>query len=345
MAKPILATDFKDDVMQEAMNGKRRYRMINNADGTVSFEDVTEYEQVGNSYGAGQINATNEAVNQSLDANKLVKDLDTISALTEEGYVPDALTIKQLNKSVGKGFQWYVDNGWLPAIPEEGEIPSNLEDCSWNMIRQLVQADTFKNYYKVGDTKSITLSSGEVVKMQVASINDGSGNAGAWYPKGTVDFISKDCLSKAYPLNSSNATSGGWASTNLRDVLNNTIFQTLPIDLQNVIIEKAHCGSNGQAGHTLVEFSDKLWLPSEYEIIGRNKESSSKENSSYNNQYSIFTNGGSAVKLRNNASATWWTASPFNELAGYWCRVTTTGGIGQNYTSQSEGVVLCFRVG
>lgn len=102
MAKPILATDFKDDIMQESMNGKRRYRMVNNSDGTVSFEDVTDYQQVGNSYGAGQINATNEAVNQSVDANKVVKELSTIAAITKEGYVPDALAVKKLNESLGE---------------------------------------------------------------------------------------------------------------------------------------------------------------------------------------------------------------------------------------------------
>ena len=101
MARPILATDFKDDIMQDTMNGKRRYRMVNNTDGTVSFEDATDYEQVGNSYGAGQINATNEAVNQSVDSNKLVKELSTISAITKEGYVPDALAVKELNSSLG----------------------------------------------------------------------------------------------------------------------------------------------------------------------------------------------------------------------------------------------------
>lgn len=101
MAKPILATNFKDDIMQESMNGKRRYRMVNNTDGTVSFEDATDYEQVGNTFGAGQINATNEAVNQSVDSNKLVKELSTISAITKEGYVPDALAVKALNNSLG----------------------------------------------------------------------------------------------------------------------------------------------------------------------------------------------------------------------------------------------------
>lgn len=38
--------------------------MIQNLDGTVSFEDQTQYTQVGDSYGAAEINAQNEAINE-----------------------------------------------------------------------------------------------------------------------------------------------------------------------------------------------------------------------------------------------------------------------------------------
>lgn len=53
-----LKTNYKDDVF----SGRRKYRMINNADGTVSFEDVTEYSQVGDTFGAADINATNSDI-------------------------------------------------------------------------------------------------------------------------------------------------------------------------------------------------------------------------------------------------------------------------------------------
>ena len=46
MAKANLPVNFKDDILKENMNGKRRFKMIQNTDGTVSFEDVTDYTQV-----------------------------------------------------------------------------------------------------------------------------------------------------------------------------------------------------------------------------------------------------------------------------------------------------------
>ena len=100
MAKITLPTNYRDDILNSSAEGKRKYIMSYNQDGTVSFEDVTPYEQVGSDFGAGDINTANEAINESFDKNKLVKDLDTINALTEEGFAPDALAVKQLNESL-----------------------------------------------------------------------------------------------------------------------------------------------------------------------------------------------------------------------------------------------------
>lgn len=55
-----LKTDYKDDVF----SGNRKYTMVNNPDGTVSFVDVTEYVQVGDSYGASEINEQNDVINK-----------------------------------------------------------------------------------------------------------------------------------------------------------------------------------------------------------------------------------------------------------------------------------------
>lgn len=55
-----LKTTYKDDVF----SGNRKYTMINNSDGTVSFVDATVYSQVGDTYGANDINTQNRAINE-----------------------------------------------------------------------------------------------------------------------------------------------------------------------------------------------------------------------------------------------------------------------------------------
>lgn len=72
MAITKLRTNFQDDIINTEITDKRRYNLIQNADGTVSFEDVTTYDQVGSIYGAEEINTTNKTVNQLLDATSHV---------------------------------------------------------------------------------------------------------------------------------------------------------------------------------------------------------------------------------------------------------------------------------
>lgn len=58
-----LPTNYVDDVLNTEVNTRRRFNMINNGDGTVSFEDVTDYTQEGSPFGASDVNLANTAIN------------------------------------------------------------------------------------------------------------------------------------------------------------------------------------------------------------------------------------------------------------------------------------------
>ena len=68
-----LKTNYVDDVLNTSVNEKRKYNMVQNADGTVSFDDVTTYTQNGDLFGAKDINDTNTAVN-ALNENLTAED-------------------------------------------------------------------------------------------------------------------------------------------------------------------------------------------------------------------------------------------------------------------------------
>lgn len=80
---------LKTDYTDAAWTGNRKYNMIENSDGTVSFEDVTEYTSKENSFfGASDANAMNTAVNTattniaSLQLDKLDKSTITTKTAT-----------------------------------------------------------------------------------------------------------------------------------------------------------------------------------------------------------------------------------------------------------------------
>lgn len=119
MAKRTLATDFKDDILAESMDGKRRYRLVANGDGTYCLEDASVYEQTGSIYGAKQVNEANEAINSSADSAKIIDDIDAVLANTVGGYMAGAMAVRGLDgklKTVAKTGS-YNDLTDKPAIP------------------------------------------------------------------------------------------------------------------------------------------------------------------------------------------------------------------------------------
>lgn len=74
MAIEKLPVNFKDDIIDMSINDKRRYSIEDNPDGTKSLEDVTIYTQIGSYFGAKQMNATNGAVNELIDAIEKVEN-------------------------------------------------------------------------------------------------------------------------------------------------------------------------------------------------------------------------------------------------------------------------------
>ena len=104
-----LKTNYVDDVLDASVNEKRKYNMIQNADGTVSFVDVTTYTQNGDSFGAKDINDTNAAVNE---LNSNLSDSGWVEATKDKVYV------RKIGKIV-----------WLHLEPKEYSVTTN-----WNVF-------------------------------------------------------------------------------------------------------------------------------------------------------------------------------------------------------------------
>lgn len=101
--RQLLPTNFKDDELNESMGGVRRYK-ITKEDGTIevaTIEDVSDYDQIGDMFGADQINQTNKAVNESADASKILDSMEEINQTTQYGYMAGALAIKELQENIG----------------------------------------------------------------------------------------------------------------------------------------------------------------------------------------------------------------------------------------------------
>ncbi|MFR8522878.1 MAG: hypothetical protein ACLVCU_01195 [Gallintestinimicrobium sp.] len=135
MAKQVLPTNFMDDILNESMNGKRRWIITQNDDGTYTFEDATTYDQLGNTFGQAQVNEMNKAINESVDQARVIDDYKTLAAVNQNGFVPGAKPVAQLISDLGGlSFGQDADGNWGykiggadTVVPFKGELDFDYE--------------------------------------------------------------------------------------------------------------------------------------------------------------------------------------------------------------------------
>ena len=135
MAKQVLPTNFMDDILNESMNGKRRWTITPNDDGTYTLEDATTYDQIGNTFGQAQVNEMNKAINESVDQARVIDDYKTLAAVNQNGFVPGAKPVAQLISDLGglsfgqddDGNWGYKAGGADTVVPFKGEPDFDYE--------------------------------------------------------------------------------------------------------------------------------------------------------------------------------------------------------------------------
>lgn len=138
-----LPTNYYDDILSASMNGKKKFRLTyrNGTTEEVTIEDISEYDQYGSKFGAGDINKTNQAVNEKFDSDDVVDPMLT----TEPGFAADAYQTKlqleeQNKKLVSNGTSFHFD----------------FQNDKWGWNEDPARgADTFHPFNNISDTTAI----------------------------------------------------------------------------------------------------------------------------------------------------------------------------------------------
>lgn len=224
----------------------------------------------------------------------------------------------------------------LPSLPATG---TSLQDCTWEQINRICQAGRASEYFAIGNTKTITLSTTETLTLRIIDFaHDDLSDAGGGKAAITFDIV--DCMNTAQAINSTNTNVGGWSGSAFYTTLINTIYGTLPEDLKAIIKTVNKKTSAGNQSATIVTTADKIFLLSEVEVHGALTYAKTGEGT----QYALYTSGGSKVKKVNSAASLWWLRSPSGSYAGGFCNVTSSGAASGNDASNANGVAfgLCI---
>lgn len=235
-----------------------------------------------------------------------------------------------------------------------------LSEYSWADLQAMCEDGNFKDI-RVGDYKTITLTTGEVVQMQIAGIDTYIHQ----YPEIShhIDWISINCLNGSIKWNESEDKNNGsseklcpWLSSFLYLHLNEIIYNYLPDDIKTLIVQKISLieGRYSDSG-TLVdsnsihwEYIGKLWIPSEYEVYGSIVWGTKGYSCGMGVQYPLFANNlKHRIKYKGSSDlnrCTWWLINPASGYSTQCCCVNSGGYPDlHNATADYISVPLCFR--
>ena len=241
----------------------------------------------------------------------------------------------------------------------------SFAEDSWETIATLVKSGTVSNYYKVGDEKEVTLTGDYAGTYTVRIANnstpaecstEGFSQTACGFVVEFVDIIT------THGMNSSDTNLGGWPASEMYNFVNNDIYNTLPSDLKNVIINTYSVSGHGSEESSNFTSTDKLYLLSTKEVWGdessiqtRALEPSatiSDTGIDYTRQLDYYKNNGvttdpysGAVKTYQGSANYWWLRAAGSSYSSAFYYVGTSGDWGNNFARYSYGVAPAFRIG
>lgn len=216
---------------------------------------------------------------------------------------------------------------------------------TWEQIRDMVQAAiggelTLLNHWAVGDTKDVTLTTGETIQLQIAGFNHDTYSDGVTAP---VTLAMKDCLNQTAQMNSSDTNAGGYPATAMKNRVENNIYNKLPADLKAMVSPvKKKCYTIYNQADSLSEASYNVWLLAEAEVRGYVTVTIGEGEGT---QYPIFTDNASRIKKVKGSVVYWWLRSAASFDPSLFCCVSSFGDLNNFDATFSGGVAvgLCIR--
>ena len=238
-----------------------------------------------------------------------------------------------------KQFQTELTGAVAFGTPQD--IPAVFRDATWEQINKASTTQTIPSTWLVGDTKDITLSTGEVLTMAIMGFNhddlaDGTGKAG-------ITMGMKELMAAARAMNTKATNIGGFTGSAMYAWLRGTLLNSLPSDLKPVLKLVNKKTSAGNKSSTINTNAMKIFLFSEIEVYGVIGYSFAGEGS----QYPYFTTDAKRIKKMSNGAGTayfWWQRSPFTTTSATFCVVGTTGVTGGGGAATTKAVSFAFCV-
>ena len=251
---------------------------------------------------------------------------------------------------------------------------------SWATIIANVKAGNGSEY-AVGSTKEVNLGTTygtHILRVANTTTPDKCKTKG--FSQTACGFVLEfaDIITE-HKMNDTSTNVGGWPATSMRTFVNNDIYNSLPSEIKNAIIDTTVVSGHGStSGETNFTSTDKLYLLSTAEVWADAVSSSNGINGIdekfsilplavpevdtcgvecdnarkvtrqldyYKNLGTTPTNYSGAIKKNGTSAAYWWLRAAKSTITSSFYRVSSSGHYSQNVADTTNGVSPAFRIG
>ena len=296
---------------------------------------------------SGTVEGTCESIPQApISDMTIAKKISIESGITHK--YTFTILFKEINAdqnyNQGKEF-----NGVLGI--EEYKAPDFATD-SWSTIIANVKAGNGSEY-KVGSTKEINLGTTYGTHtLRIANTSTPSKCSTSGFSQTACGFVLEfaDIITD-HKMNDVNTNVGGWPASSMRTFVNNDIYNSLPSEIKNAIIDTTVVSGHGSTnGETNFTSTDKLYLLSTSEVWANGHDYDTARDVTrqldyYKNLGTSTTNRSGAKKKKGTSAARWWLRAAYSGNGNYFYLVDIDGSWSNNSAYGAIGVSSAFRLG
>ena len=296
---------------------------------------------------SGTVEGTCESIPQApISDMTIAKKISIESGITHK--YTFTILFKEINAdqnyNQGKEF-----NGVLGI--EEYKAPDFATD-SWSTIIANVKAGNGSEY-KVGSTKEINLGTTYGTHtLRIANTSTPSKCSTSGFSQTACGFVLEfaDIITD-HKMNDANTNVGGWPASSMRTFVNNDIYNSLPSEIKNAIIDTTVVSGHGSTnGETNFTSTDKLYLLSTAEVWANGHDYDTARDVTrqldyYKNLGTSTTNRSGAKKKKGTSAARWWLRAAYSGNGNYFYLVDIDGSWSNNSAYGAIGVSSAFRLG
>ena len=299
--------------------------------------------------------------NNQMTAEEVSKMVNLGNAnILEIGYNGNKLTSLKVESNNHK--YTLCDNGKFVMDDEEcPKLSVSFAEDSWETIAKVVKLGKASEVYNVGDTKEVTVegySNGDeqTFTVRIANISTPEECNSEGFSQTACGFVVEfEDIITTHNMNSTATNVGGWPASELYSFVTEDIYNALPSDLKNVIIDTYTVSSHSNSDSSNFTSVDKLYLLLTKEVWGKGgtsniittdtAEAETRQLDYYKNNGVTTSNYSGVKKTYQGSTSAWWLRSVQSNISIYFYYVHKAGGWDFMDADYTYGIAPAFRIG